>query len=192
MNAGRFFVTISYFGLSLNTPNMNGDPYLNCLLSALMELGAYVGAWLLIKVASRRAVITSTLLLSGTVLLLIQIVPQELSSFNITLVMGGKFGITAAFSVMYITAMELFPTVVRGMGLGACSMASKIGSTISPYFAYMGAHNKALPYIMMGLLTLMVGLLSLLLPETQGIALPEDVSQVQTLNWGWVVWDWGL
>ncbi|KAI1883553.1 hypothetical protein AGOR_G00232770 [Albula goreensis] len=181
-----FFVTISYFGLSLNTPNMNGDPYLNCLLSALMELGAYVGAWLLIKVASRRAVITSTLLLSGTVLLLIQIVPQELSGFNIALVMGGKFGITAALSVMYITAMELFPTVVRGMGLGACSMASKIGSTISPYFAYMGfpesAHNKAFPYIMMGLLTLMVGLLSLLLPETQGIALPEDLTQVQTLN----------
>ncbi|KAJ8416545.1 hypothetical protein AAFF_G00358330 [Aldrovandia affinis] len=177
-----FFITISYFGLSLNTPNMNGDPYLNCLLFALIELGAYIGAWLLLKVASRRTIITSSLLTGATVLLLIHLVPQELSIISTVLAMMGKFGITAAFAVVYISATELFPTVVRGMGVGVCSMASKIGSTVSPYFAFMGTYNKALPYIVMGLLTLTVGLLSLLLPETQHIALPEDLSQVQPLN----------
>ncbi|XP_036407594.1 solute carrier family 22 member 4-like isoform X2 [Megalops cyprinoides] len=178
-----FMVTISYFGLSLNTPNMNGDPYLNCLLSALMEVAAYFWAWLMLKVTSRRAVISSTLLTGGAVLLLTQIVPRDLNILSIVLVMIGKFGITAAFSVMYISAMELFPTVVRGMGVSICSMASKIGSTISPYFAFIGAYNEALPYIVMGLMTLTVGLLSLLLPETQGIPLPEDLSQTQSLNW---------
>ncbi|XP_036407593.1 solute carrier family 22 member 4-like isoform X1 [Megalops cyprinoides] len=177
-----FMVTISYFGLSLNTPNMNGDPYLNCLLSALMEVAAYFWAWLMLKVTSRRAVISSTLLTGGAVLLLTQIVPRDLNILSIVLVMIGKFGITAAFSVMYISAMELFPTVVRGMGVSICSMASKIGSTISPYFAFIGAYNEALPYIVMGLMTLTVGLLSLLLPETQGIPLPEDLSQTQSLN----------
>lgn len=72
----RFSVTISYFGLSLSTPNMNGDPYLNCLLFAVMELVAYIGAWLLLKVASRRLIISSTLLVGGAVLLLIQMVPE--------------------------------------------------------------------------------------------------------------------
>ncbi|KAJ8383078.1 hypothetical protein SKAU_G00038560 [Synaphobranchus kaupii] len=178
-----FTITISYFGLSLSTPNMSGNAYLNCLLSAVMELVAYIGAWLLLKVTSRRAIISSTLLAGGTVLLLIQMVPENFSSFSVGLAMVGKLGVTAAISVIYISAMELYPTVVRGMGMGVCSMSSKIGSVISPFLAFMGTYYKALPYIVMGLLTLAMGLLSLLLPETRGIALPEDLSQVQPLNW---------
>ncbi|KAJ8383079.1 hypothetical protein SKAU_G00038570 [Synaphobranchus kaupii] len=228
-----FSVTISYYGLSLSTPNMSGDAYVNCVLSAVMELVANIGVWLLLKVASRRAIISSTLLIGGTVLLVIQMVPEKFSSFSIGLAMVGKLGVTAAFSVLYISAMELYPTVVRGMGVGVCSMSSRIGGISSPFLVFMsgphglghvwflfppprlechrgppalsagpphlfltpqlvcrpqldspsrGTHNKALPYIVMGLLMLAVGLLSLLLPETRGIALPEDLSQVQPLN----------
>ncbi|KAJ8383089.1 hypothetical protein SKAU_G00038670 [Synaphobranchus kaupii] len=177
-----FCVATSYFGLSLNTSNMSGDAYLNCLLSAVVELVAYTGAWLLLKVTSRRAIISSTLLISGTVLLLIRMVPEKFSSFSVGLVMVGKLGVTVAYSVLYIMAMELYPTVVRGMGVGICSTSSKIGSITSPFLVFMGTYNKALPYIVMGLLTLAVGLLCLLLPETRGIALPEDLSQVQPLN----------
>ncbi|KAJ8383084.1 hypothetical protein SKAU_G00038620 [Synaphobranchus kaupii] len=177
-----FSVATSFFGLSLNTPNMNGDLYVNCLLSAVVELAAYTGAWLLLKVASRRAIMSSTLLIGGTVLLLIQIVPEKFSSFSVGLAMVGKLGVTTAYSVVYISTTELYPTVVRGMGVGVCSMSSKMGSVIAPFLAFMGTYNKALPYIVMGLLTLAVGLLSLLLPETRGIALPEDLSQVQPLN----------
>ncbi|KAJ8383082.1 hypothetical protein SKAU_G00038600 [Synaphobranchus kaupii] len=177
-----FSVTISYYGLSLSTPNMSGDLYLNCLLSAVMELVAYTGAWLLLKVASRRAIISSTLLIGGTVLLLIQMVPENFSSFSVGLAMVGKLGVTAAFSVMYVSAMELYPTVVRGMGMGVCSMSSRLGGISSPFLAFMGTYNKALPYIVMGLLMLSMGLLCLLLPETRSIALPEDLSQVQPLN----------
>ncbi|XP_061107892.1 solute carrier family 22 member 4-like [Conger conger] len=178
-----FSVTISYMGLSLSTPNMNGDPYLNCLLSAVMELVAYTGAWLMLKVVSRRHIISSTLLLAGAVLLLTQMVPEKWSSVIVGLAMVGKLGVTGAFSVMYISAMELYPTVVRGMGVGVCSMTSKMGSVSAPFLAFMGAYYKALPYIVMGLLSLAIGLLSLLLPETRGTALPEDLSQVQSLNW---------
>lgn len=57
-------------------------------------------------------------------------------SVTVALAMAGKLGITAAFSVLYISTAEQFPTVVRGMGMGICSMCSKIGSTISPFFPY--------------------------------------------------------
>ncbi|XP_076147907.1 organic cation/carnitine transporter 2-like isoform X3 [Alosa pseudoharengus] len=117
-----FIITISYFGLSLNTPNMNGDPYLNCFLSALVEIVAYVVAWLLLKLVPRRAVVTVPMLMGGLVLCLIHFVPQ-------------------------------------------------------------GVYDKTLPYIVMGLMTLVAGLLSILLPETRGMPLPQQVSEVQTLNW---------
>ncbi|MCJ8735691.1 hypothetical protein PDJAM_G00250280 [Pangasius djambal] len=182
-----FTITISYFGLCLSTPNMNGDPYLNCLFSALTEVAAYVLTWLLIKVVPRRALITGPLLSGGLVLLLIPAVPPDYGSMTVVLAMVGKLGVTAAFSVLYISTAEQFPTVVRGMGMGICSMCSKIGSTISPFFPYFGHYDQVLPYILMGVLTLIAGLLSILMPETRGIPLPEAISQVQSLNWccGW-------
>ncbi|KAJ8262206.1 hypothetical protein GJAV_G00163740 [Gymnothorax javanicus] len=177
-----FSISICYFGLSLSTPSMSGNPYFNCLLSAVAEVVAYIGAWLLLKVASRRLIISSTLLVGGSVLLLTQVVPKEFNSFIVGLVMVGKLVVTAAFAVLYISAMELYPTVVRGMGVGICSLSSKIGSMTSPFLVFMGTYNNALPYIVMGLLALAMGLLSLLIPETRGIVLPEDLSQVQAVK----------
>lgn len=57
---------------------------------------------------------------------------------SILLVMLGKFGITSAFSIVYVYTAELYPTVVRNMGVGASSMASRLGSILSPYFVYLG------------------------------------------------------
>lgn len=52
--------------------------------------------------------------------------------------MVGKFGITAAFSMVYVYTAELYPTVVRNMGVGVSSTASRLGSILSPYFIYLG------------------------------------------------------
>ncbi|MGH0172862.1 UNVERIFIED_CONTAM: hypothetical protein FKN15_064072 [Acipenser sinensis] len=175
-------ITIGYFGLSLNTPNMIGDPYVNCFISAATEIAAYISAWAILKYTPRRIALSFPLLLGGAVLLLIQLVPSNLQILSTVLAMAGKFGITAAFSIVYVFAAELFPTVVRNMGVGACSMASRIGSVLSPYIAFIGTYNKILPYILMGSITVIVGLLSLLLPETQGQPLPEKISHVPPLH----------
>ncbi|MGH0153271.1 UNVERIFIED_CONTAM: hypothetical protein FKN15_027508 [Acipenser sinensis] len=134
-------ITIGYFGLSLNTPNMIGDPYVNCFISAATEIAAYISAWAILKYTPRRIALSFPLLLGGAVLLLIQLVPSNLQILSTVLAMAGKFGITAAFSIVYVFAAELFPTVVRNMGVGACSMASRIGSVLSPYIAFIGEYR---------------------------------------------------
>lgn len=65
----------------------------------------------------------------------------SLPDFNVLsvgLVMLGKFGITAAFSMLYVYNVELYPTLVRNMAVGATSTASRLGSIIAPYFVYLG------------------------------------------------------
>ncbi|XP_040200579.1 solute carrier family 22 member 5-like [Rana temporaria] len=171
-------ISVGYFGLSLNTPNLHGDPYINCFLSAIIEVPAYVIAWVLLRSFSRRYSTSSTLFLGGVVLLLIQLVPQELNILSIVLVMLGKFGITAAFSMVYVYTAELYPTVVRNMGIGASSMASRLGSILSPYFVYLGAYDRHLPFVLMGSLTVLVGIFSLFLPETNGMPLPDTIEEM--------------
>eukprot|EP00062_Callorhinchus_milii_P020827 gi/632976974/ref/XP_007905089.1/ PREDICTED: solute carrier family 22 member 5-like [Callorhinchus milii] len=172
-------ISTCYFGISLNTSNMNGDPYINCLISAASEIVAYIFAWWLLKIAHRRMANVSMMLLSGTMLLLIQLVPSALHIVFTVLAMIGKFCITTVFAVIYIYSAELFPTVVRNMGLGACSMASRFGSVVSPYIVYLGRFNKELPFILMGLLMLVSVVLSCILPETHKQPLPDTIEQTQ-------------
>ncbi|XP_008591566.1 PREDICTED: solute carrier family 22 member 4-like [Galeopterus variegatus] len=126
--------SVGYFALSLDTPNLHGDAYLNCFLSALIEVPAYIAAWLLLRTLPRRYIIAGVLCLGGGVLLLIQLVPTDYYFLSIGLVMLGKFGITSAFSMLYVFTAELYPTPVRNMAVGVTSMASRVGSIIAPYF----------------------------------------------------------
>ncbi|XP_062905496.1 organic cation/carnitine transporter 2-like isoform X2 [Mobula hypostoma] len=171
-----------YFVLTLGTPNMYGDPYLNCLISAFSEIVAYTIAWWMTHNAPRRLSTSLTLLLGGAVLLAVQFIPSSLHYFAGALVMIGKTGITICFSIIYVFSAELYPTVVRNMGIGVCTMASRIGSIISPYFVYLGVYDRMLPFMLMGALILLAGSFCLLLPETREQPLPETVNQVQAIK----------
>ncbi|CAJ1063491.1 solute carrier family 22 member 4-like isoform X1 [Xyrichtys novacula] len=172
-------VTIGYFALSLNTANLHGNAYFNCFLSALVEMPAYTLSWIMFRWCSRRWSLSSTLLMGGVFLLLIQLVPANHIFVAITLEMMGKFAVTTAFAIVYAYTAELYPTVLRNTAVGTCSMASRIGSIIAPYFIYLRSYSVSLPYILMGSLTVLVGLLSLLLPETRGMPLPDTITHMQ-------------
>ncbi|XP_042286978.1 solute carrier family 22 member 5-like isoform X1 [Thunnus maccoyii] len=172
-------LTIAYFALSLNTANLYGNAYFNCFLSALVEMPAYTLSWLMFRWCSRRLTLFSTLFMGGLFLLLIQLIPANLISLAITLEMMGKFAVTTAFAIVYAYTAELYPTVLRNTAVGACSMASRIGSIIAPYFIYLRSYSISLPYILMGSLTVLSGLLSLLLPESYGMPLPDTITHMQ-------------
>uniref|UniRef100_G1SJV5 Solute carrier family 22 (organic cation/zwitterion transporter), member 4 n=1 Tax=Oryctolagus cuniculus TaxID=9986 RepID=G1SJV5_RABIT len=174
--------SVGYFALSLNSPNLHGDPYLNCFLSALIEVPAYITAWLLLRTLPRRYIIAGVLFWGGGVLLLIQLVPADYNFVSIGLVMLGKFGVTSAFSMLYVFTAELYPTLVRNMAVGVTSMASRVGSIVAPYFVYLGAYNRMLPYIVMGSLTVFIGIVTLFFPESFGMTLPETLDQMQKVK----------
>ncbi|XP_040604579.1 solute carrier family 22 member 21 [Mesocricetus auratus] len=175
-------ISVGYFGLSLDTPNLNGNIYLNCFLLAAVEVPAYVLAWLLLQHMSRRYSMAGSLFLGGSVLLLLPLVPSELLYLSTTLVMVGKFGITSAYSMVYVYTAELYPTVVRSMGVGVSSTASRLGSILSPYFVYLGAYNRYLPYILMGSLTILTAIVTLFFPESSDVPLPDTIDQMQKVK----------
>lgn len=51
---------------------------------------------------------------------------------TVTLAMIGKLAITSSYGTVYIFSTEQFPTVIRNAGLGAGSMAARMGSVFAP------------------------------------------------------------
>ena len=38
---------------------------------------------------------------------------------------SGKFGVAAAFAIVYLYTAELYPTAIRGTAVGACSAVAR-------------------------------------------------------------------
>ena len=55
----------------------------------------------------------------------------------VTLAVIGKTCASTGFEVLYIFSSELFPTVVRNVGMGSSSAFARAGSMLSPYIAQM-------------------------------------------------------
>uniref|UniRef100_A0A3Q3WZ54 Major facilitator superfamily (MFS) profile domain-containing protein n=1 Tax=Mola mola TaxID=94237 RepID=A0A3Q3WZ54_MOLML len=169
-------IAIAYFAVSLNTVNLHGNSYLNCFLSATVELPAYVLSWIMFRRCSRRLCLFSTLFTTGLFLLFVQLMPASMTLSKTEL---SKFAVTIAFSIVYGYTVEVYPTVLRTTALGTSSMIARIGSILSPYIIYLRSYSLSLPYILIGCFSVLCALLSLLLPETYGMPLPDTISQMQ-------------
>lgn len=170
-----------YYGLSLNSANFSIDPFLYMFLGGLMELPSYTLIIPFVSRYGRKVPLVSFFVLCGLAILVILLVPDERQSWwFLTLVLLGKFCITSAYQVIYLYCSELYPTCLRTRGLGVTSMMGRIGAIISPFINdILGTYHWAIPSTIFGFLSVMAGILTCLLPETNHQPLPDTVEDVE-------------
>ncbi|ESO85015.1 hypothetical protein LOTGIDRAFT_131162 [Lottia gigantea] len=181
-------VNMVFYGLGLNVGNLGGNIYLNFTISNVVETIAYVLCLLLLDRMGRKTLLCTSMLVGG-IACLCTIFPVLYGSKGnfwmiIALSMVGKLGASAAFVIIYIFTIELFPTVVRNSSLGVCSFLARIGGLASPYIADLGTLisgdiGTALPLIVFGCSSVVAGILSLYLPETLRKTLPETIQDAK-------------
>ncbi|XP_067010714.1 organic cation transporter protein [Anabrus simplex] len=172
-----FVNSCTYYGLSWNTSNLGGNDFVNFILAGLVEFPAYVLLMLTLNRWGRKLTQCGSMILGGVALLLTLTVPQDMLWLTITFVMIGKMAITASFATIYIFSAELFPTVLRNVGIGASSTFARVGGMSAPYINLLSHTWQPLPQLTFGALTFMAGLLALILPETMNKTLPDTVEE---------------
>ncbi|XP_077990549.1 organic cation transporter protein-like [Glandiceps talaboti] len=180
-----FTASFVYYGLALNTDQLGVDPYTAFLIAGVVEIPSYLLCWWLLDKTGRRW-LQCLFMVFGGVSLIIS-VPPENANIGAALATVGKFFAAGAFAIVYIFTAEIFPTTVRNAGMGMASTAARIGSIISPYVMLLIDVWYPLPYVLMGVTSILAGLVALFLPETLGEELPATMEEGEIF--GTKLWD---
>ncbi|XP_012253375.2 organic cation transporter protein-like [Athalia rosae] len=184
-----FIVYLTYFGVTLNLPNLSDDRHVNYAISASLDLLAYVMTCFVLMKFGRRIPLVIYLILSGAICIVagaVSMPAHKNASWTgptkSTLILAGKGTIVSSLAVIYLYTVEVFPTVLRGSGLGFCEMSGKFGTLIAPHLLLWGEKTSAaVPMTLMGTLCILSGILSFALPETLDKPLPDTIDQSEDL-----------
>ncbi|XP_059474531.1 organic cation transporter protein-like isoform X2 [Neocloeon triangulifer] len=169
-----------YYGLVLNLASIEGDIYLNTAISGFVEIPAIALSILLLMKSGRKWPLCIVTASSGVFCLCVLAVPTGAPSWiTVALAMCGKFAISCSNAILPIFTAELFPTVVRNLGVGSSNVSAGIALMLVPYLWNLAVIYDKLPFIFMGVLGIVGGLSVMLLPETAGRPMPNTLEDLE-------------
>ncbi|XP_012935982.1 solute carrier family 22 member 5 [Aplysia californica] len=82
------------------------------------------------------------------------------------LALFGKIGVTASFSLIFLIAIEMYPTVTRCMGVAITVASASGGAMLSSAFTFLEQYHYTVPFVVYGAMMASIGVAGLIFPET--------------------------
>lgn len=161
----NFTCSVVYYGLSLNVVNLETNLYINVLVNAVAEMPAFLFTAILIDRFGRKPLGVGTQWFSGAFCVAGSFLGGKGAWKVVRMACGvlGIFGMAGTYNLLFIYAMELFPTVVRNAALGCATQAAQFGAILAPFVVVLGG---GLPFMVFGVCGIVGGILTFYLPET--------------------------
>ncbi|KAH8263124.1 hypothetical protein KR044_004829 [Drosophila immigrans] len=178
-----------YLGLSYYGPSLGTNQYVSFFLSAVVELPSYLCCWYFMDTWGRRWPLSLSMMLGGVACIITVMLPDDAVDETLTLYLVSKALLSASFLIIYPFAGELYPTQVRGIGIGASSYIGGLGLIVIPFVTYLGKENLKLPLVIMGFVSVLGGMTGLRLPETLHHRLPQTIEEGEEFGKNWQLKD---
>ncbi|CAF4487934.1 unnamed protein product, partial [Rotaria socialis] len=156
--------------------------FLNYFFTHLIQVASFIVAFPMVYKWGRRWP-TFCFFLIAEVCLLGSVAAQsdntELRNPMLIVYFVGKFASRGGFIVILLYTCEIFPTGLRCTTLGICYAFRLIGIALAS--EHVAGLNNTMSRLIYGILSLILGAMALLLPETKKIALPRTIIQVEVV-----------
>ncbi|XP_004437617.1 PREDICTED: solute carrier family 22 member 12 isoform X3 [Ceratotherium simum simum] len=169
----------TFYGLALDLQALGSNVFLLQVFIGVVDILVKISILLLLNRVGRRPMQAVSLMLTGLCILANMLVPHEMGTLRSALAVLGLAGVGAAFTCIIIYTGELFPTVLRMTAVGLGQMAARGGAILGPMVRLLAVQSPSLPLLLYGAASVLSGLATFLLPETQGLPLPDTIQDMQ-------------
>lgn len=184
---------LPYTSLAFNASNISQNLYVAYIAQAAMEAPACVVNVLLSNRIGR--IPPMALAMFGSSLFCLLCLPAYIGQwdewFVVIFAALAKFGICVSYNILYQAASELYPTSLRGTGIGINNTFGDLITGAMPYILDTAITAKWIPMVILGSITLCGAICCCFLPEPMNQPMPltaaesEKVSKVRVENiWG--------
>uniref|UniRef100_A0A1E1X5V1 Putative organic cation/carnitine transporter n=1 Tax=Amblyomma aureolatum TaxID=187763 RepID=A0A1E1X5V1_9ACAR len=172
-----------FYGLQLSVTNLGGDPYLTFVIAAAAEFPVAIICYTAIRWCRRKPTMVSVYATTAACALGVSLLAPELVAPRQVFAIVGKMLASASLTLIWIYAAEVFPTLYRTVGVSACLIGTRIGSSTAPFLLELRTYlTDSVP---MGVLTgiaCLACLLMFVLPETLRVTLPDTIRESKQLG----------
>ncbi|XP_046670845.1 organic cation transporter protein-like isoform X1 [Homalodisca vitripennis] len=178
---------LGFYGLAQYISTIGGNVFINVAISGMFVIPAMMVTLLTLDRFGRKATLIGGHILASISCFLIIFFPEVPGKSDlprVALASLGILGICTSFTTVYLYSGELFPTVVRNVGIGSGSMSARVGSMIAPFVASLSSGSDILTPLVFSLVPLTAAILGLLLPETKGCQLPQTIEEGEAYGSG--------
>lgn len=176
-----FCLTSCYFvkyGLEFSIEALKADFYISFAAATASGSLAVVYNGLLPDRIGRVSSLCFALLLAGACTISAYFVEKvKIYTLTVALIALTECMVMASMFLIFQVGGESFPTLIRGAGLGFCSMSANVGATVMPYILLID--QKLLVF---GSVIVVAGLAAVTLPETRETNLPDTMEEAECIG----------
>ncbi|MEY9870439.1 putative MFS transporter [Peribacillus sp. B2I2] len=170
-----YYAIYTFLPSILRTMGFEQNFFADTMLNLFLLVGSFTGLWFLAKFSRRGFTIGSFAILTVS-LFTLSIINNGSQFLMLTAFLVFTFVLAAANNLTIVYPAEIFPTEIRGSGIGMVTAISRIGAVIGTFLLPVTLNSFGLSTAMIGMsVVLLIGMIVSIAwaPETKSLSLNE-------------------
>lgn len=185
-----WFITYCCYHTNVyNTSFLGTNVYLSYTLGSLVELPGMLLVLFGLDTLGRRWPMIIVTGVAGVVGIFSILFRNGSAASVLVLSLLMRVCLTAEYDTIMQYSAEVYPTVLRGRGLAFLRFAGTLSLYVSPSIVYLSRLDPTYPMIITGVMSLVLSVLSLFLPETKGKHMPQTLQDGELFGADQDIWD---
>ncbi|XP_074603803.1 organic cation/carnitine transporter 2-like isoform X2 [Brevipalpus obovatus] len=172
---------IVYIGANLYAARVVKNPFLVLTVNGTIDFFAGLVSKALADKYGRKKILMINLYITFILYDITYFLSEHSIEFML-LFYTARLCVSMAFNILYLYAAEIVPTSFRSRAVSTRLCLNNFGALIAPILIATHVYGAVIPLTLFGLTAVLAGILTIFLPETLGVPLPETCEDANRLK----------